>query len=368
MEFSVLGISHNSAPLEIREKVSFTSSGISDALQSLRCYPSIEECLVLSTCNRVEIYSIAANNRKGFNSLKHFLYDFHNLNQSIDRHLYYYQNEQAIRHIFRVASSLDSMIVGENQILHQVKQAYLKAHDCGSIGRILPVLFQKALHTGKKVRAQTNIGKGAVSISSAAVELAKKILKDLNGKNILILGAGKMGELTAKNLANRGIQLILVANRTYDKAVKLAEVFRGKAVGFDQLPRALTEVDIVISSTSAPHSILRKENIALAIRERDGNPLFLIDVGVPRNIEENVSDLENVCLYNVDDFKRISEKNLQERLNEAYKAEEIVYEETNRFCAQIINSFKDKSPSSESLLTLNSLDKTPSFVPVEVVI
>lgn len=331
MDFLVLGLNHKSAPLGIREKVSFRPSDIFNALKFLQGYPYIKECLILSTCNRVELYAITENKYEGLNFLKEFLYTYHELKKSIQEYLYFYENRQAIEHLFRVASSLDSMVVGENQILHQVKQAYLSAQNCGSMGKFLSLIFQEALEIGKRVRTETDISKGAVSISSAAVELMKKILKDLSGKKILIIGAGKIGELTTKALANRGIELVLVANRTYEKAVKLAQIFKGKAIRFNKLPQALVEVDIVISSLSAPHYILRKNDILSSMRKRSNHLLFIIDLGVPRNIEQSICEIENTLLYNIDDLKKISELNLEERLREARKAEEIVREKANKF-------------------------------------
>lgn len=326
MKFIVLGANHKSASLETRERVSFSSCKILDAMRSLKEYPAIEECLVLSTCNRVELYALAEDSVAGFNSLKKFIYDYHDFKERIDSHFYFYEDHQAIKHIFRVAASLDSLIVGENQILHQVKKAYSKACDCGSVGKHLSVVFQKAFNVGKKVRAETEISKGAVSISSAAVELAKNILKDLGGKRILIIGAGKMGELTARTLADRGIEFILVANRTYQKALQLAEIFKGQPIHFSEIRQALAVVDIVISSTSAPHCILKSQDIASVVDRRGNRSLFIMDLGVPRNIDQSVSNIENVHLYNMDDLKKISDLNLQERLKEADMAEEIVGE------------------------------------------
>lgn len=332
MNFLILGLNHKSAPLQIREKVSFRPADIFNGLRFLQGYPYIKESLILSTCNRVELYALSENKEEGLKSLKEFLYIYHELKRlSLDEYFYVYENQEAIRHLFRVVSSLDSMMVGENQILYQVKQAYLSAQNCGSTGKFLSSIFQETLRVGKRIRTETNISKGVVSISSAAVELAKKILKDLSGKKILIIGAGKIGELTTKALADRGIELILVANRTYEKAIKLAKVFQGKAIQFSEINKILCEVDIVISSTSAPHYILRKKDIIPIINKRKDKFLFLIDLGVPRNIEQSISEIDNVYLYNIDDLHKISETNLQERLKEAYKAEEIIIKETGSF-------------------------------------
>lgn len=344
MTFLVLGINHKTAPLEIREKISFSPSKIFKALGLLSAYPSVEECLILSTCNRVELYAFAQSYEEGRKSLRSFLYDYHGLKEPWDQYLYAYQNQQAIGHIFRVVSSLDSMVIGENQILHQVKRAYAEAKESGAAGKNLSLIFQEALRIGKDVRASTSISKGVVSISSVAVELAKKKLKDLRRKNILIIGAGKIGELTAKSLTDKGIESIFVTNRTYIQAVSLAERFGGRAVKFDKLPEILKEADIVISSTSAPHYILKYRDIASLAEARNKRPLFIIDLGVPRNIEPSIADIEGVYLYNIDDLKRVSYLNLQQRLEEAKIVEGIVKAEAacfyNKICSTFLDNYK----------------------------
>ncbi len=347
----ILGLNHKTAPIEIREKVSFSTSGISDGLSLLQKCHFVRESLILSTCNRVELYAVVEDKLEGLKSLKEFLYQYHELKDSLEPYLYFYENELALRHTFRVASSLDSMVVGENQIFSQVKQAYMRAQEAGSMSRVLTSVFQEALRVAKMVRTQTGISKGAVSIGSAAVELAKEILKDLKDKKILIIGAGKVGELTVKNLAERGVNLILVANRTFENAVKLAQIFQGKAIKFAQLNEALKEVDIVISSTNSPHYILRKKDILSVISERGHKPLFLIDLSVPRNIERAVSEIKDTHLYNIDDLQKISQLNLKERLKETYKAEKMVKEESDKVYAAITDArFKSPANSPASFL------------------
>lgn len=335
MGFLVLGLNHNSAPLEVREKVAFSQSKIQASLRELIRYPFVEECLILSTCNRVEVYVISEDSQQALSSIRKFLTYHHNLKDWIAQYLYFYENQEAIRHLFRVVSSLDSMIVGENQIVSQVKQAYLDAVSAGTVDKQFHLIFQTALRVAKKVRTQTEIGKGAVSVSSAGVELAKKVLKGLEGKSILVIGAGKIGELTVRNLAQRGIRMVLVANRTYSRAVELARIFNGKAISFAQLPQALKEVDIVISSTSAPHCILRKKDVLPILRRRTCKPLFIIDLGVPRNVEQEISEIEGVYLYNIDDLEKISQLNRKERMKEALRAEEIVSREAEDFYARL---------------------------------
>lgn len=331
MGFLVAGLNHKSALLDVRETITFSPSKVIEALKLLQTYPYIEECLILSTCNRVEIYIFTGDDNEGLNSLKSFLYTYHNLKCSIDQYLYSFRGSGAIQHIFRVVSSLDSMVIGENQIQYQVKRAYFNAKNYLTAGRNLSLIFQKALSVGKEVRSLTNIGKGVVSISSVAVELAKDKLNNLSGKNILIIGAGKIGELTAKSLAGKGIKSIFVANRTYKLALRLARKFGGKAIKFDQMSKALSEADIIISSTSAPHYILNYKDVIFAIEKRDSKPLFLIDLGVPRNIEQRIADIENIYLYNIDDLRKVSYLNLRERLKEAKIAEEIVKERAECF-------------------------------------
>ena len=344
MNFLVVGLSHKTAPLEIREKVSFSSSKLLlKALGDLKLYPDIQECLILSTCNRVEIYLVTSSCQQASQRVRNFLGKYYQPDEPIDKYLYCYQDQTAIKHIFRVVSSLDSMIVGENQILHQVKQAYFKARDWGAAGKDLSLVFQKALGIGREIRAVTEIGRGVVSISSVAVELATKKLKDLRRKNILIIGAGKIGELTAKSLTDKGIESIFVANRTYAQAINLAERFGGRAVKFDKMPEVLKEADIIISSTAAPHYILRYKDVVSLIEERNNKPLFIIDLGVPRNVEQRITDIENVYLYNIDDLRKVSSSNLQGRLKEAKKAEEIVEEETRGFAEQAWSKSLSKS-------------------------
>jgi len=325
MNIQILGLNHKTAPIEIRERVSFTPERLSDALISLKKYAPIEENLILSTCNRVEVYAVTKDLQSGFNSICCFLSEFHGVEEGkFRRHLYLFSDINAVRHLFRVVSSLDSMIVGETQIFGQVKEAYFKARQCKVIGRIFNSLFEEAIKVGKKIRTQTQIGKGAVSISSASVELAKKIFENLEGIKILIIGAGKIGELAVRNLASRGASMIFVANRTFSKAEELARVFGGQAVGFERIFEFMQDVDIVISSTSAPHFIINQKDLFAVMRKRNQRPLFLIDLGLPRNIDPDLNRLDNVYLYNIDDLARLRDANLKERLREAKKAEEII--------------------------------------------
>jgi len=325
---SVLGLNHKTAPLSIREKVAFPSGRVKDALLSLLNYPYVEEAVILSTCNRVEIYFYSPSSAE--ESVRKFLYDFHCLGENIDGYLYLYKEREAVRHLFRVVSSLDSMVIGESQILSQVKNAYFCAKEVCSAKKMLPVLFEEALKVGRRVRSETEIGKGAVSISTAAIELAKKVIGSLEGKSVLIIGAGKVGEITLRNLYERKIKAVCVANRTYTKALRLAEKFGGKVVKFNCLKDALIEADIVISSTSAPHFIIKKNMLLEVMRERI-LPLFLIDLGVPRNIEKVSCLVKNVYLYDIDDLVRVREQNIARRLKEVRKVNVIIEEMVRRF-------------------------------------
>lgn len=325
MNILILGVNHKTAPIQIRERLSFSSEKLPEALLSLKGYDSIEENLILSTCNRTEIYSVVKDVPRGFNSLKNFLCSFHKIHpEEITDYLYRFTNRETIVHLFRVAVSLDSMIVGETQIFGQVKDAYFKARDCRTTGRRLDILFEETIRIGKKVRTETQIGKGAVSVSTAAIELSRKIFETLQDKKVLIIGAGKIGEMTVKNLYSRGISTVIVANRTLVRAEELARIFCGRAIKFESIFQELKFTDILICSTSAPHFIISPEDVQRAMQERNNSPLFLIDLGLPRNIDPKVNKIENVYLYNIDDLALVADANIRERHRESKKAEEII--------------------------------------------
>ncbi len=331
MNIQVLGINHKTAPIGIREKLAFPSERLPDALLALKKYDSIEESLILSTCNRVEIYAAVRDIPAGLKSIQSFICNFHKIHHDdIKEYIYLFSDTEAARHLFRVASSLDSMILGETQIFGQVKDAYLKAKECKTISGNLSGLFEEAIKAGKSVRAETGIGKGAVSISSAAIELAKKIFESLEGKKVLIIGAGKIGELVVKNLYSRGIETVLVANRTFQRAQELARSFKGEVVKFEGILDALRGTEVLISSTSAPHFIIDKEKLKLIMRQRNYRPLFIIDLGLPRNIDPGAGEIENVYLYNIDDLAQVRDANIKERLLEAKKAEQIIERHISR--------------------------------------
>ena len=333
MHLTLVGLSHKTAPIEIREKLTFPAHRQADALSSLIGTPEVAEAVILSTCNRTEIYTVTANDASG-EAVVDFLADYQGLDRhELARYLYHAQGEAAVRHLFRVVASLDSMVVGEAQVLHQTKEAYQSAFDNGACGRVFNKLFRQSFEVGKRVRTETEIGENAVSISYAAVELAKKVFDSLEGRTILVLGAGKMSELTAKHLVSQGVHSVLVANRTYERAVELAERFEGEAIHYDDLFTRMHDADIVISSTSASHFVVSKDEVAGAMRGRGGRPLFLIDIAVPRDIDPAVNSLSNVFLYDIDDLNGVVESNLEERMREARRAEIIIEEEIAEFDA-----------------------------------
>lgn len=329
MGIVVIGLSHKTAPVDVREKLSFPEATVQNALRTLLGYEGVRECIIVSTCNRVEIYASVQDNATGVEQIKRFISEYHNLSpQSLDQALYIHQDDQAVRHIFRVASSLDSMVVGEPQILGQLKDAFEIALKTKTTSTIMNKLMKKAISTAKRVRTETKIAESAVSISFAAVELARKIFGDLNGKTVMLLGAGEMAELAARHLLNNGVKSIMVANRTFERAVELANEFRGSAVRFEDFPNEMVMADILICSTGAPHYVVKYEDTARALKGRHHKPIFMIDISVPRNIDPAVNKIDNIYLYDIDDLQGVVNANIEGRAKEAEKAEEIILEET----------------------------------------
>ena len=328
----VVGLNHRSAPVEIREKIAFPQSEIGCALRGLLEREQISEAVIVSTCNRVEVWILAYVGYQGTAIVEQFLASFHGIPYGdLNGHLYHYDGEDAIRHLFRVASSLDSMVLGEPQILGQVKDAYGYAGEFRSIGPILDKFFTKAFFVAKRVRTETRVASSAVSVSYAAVELARKIFGDLKDKTVMLIGAGEMCELAARHLLSAGVKGILVTNRTFERAAKLAEEFRGTPVRFDELRDHLKRADIVLSSTGATHFILKRSDVEEVIRVRRNRPMFFIDMAVPRDIDPEANQLDNVYVYDIDDLNNVIETNLEERQKEAAKAEEIVTGEVRSF-------------------------------------
>ncbi|MGR3310328.1 MAG: glutamyl-tRNA reductase [Candidatus Brocadiales bacterium] len=332
MSILAIGLNHKSAPVEIREKLAFSPANIPNALTLFHeKFPS-SEVVILSTCNRVEMYTSFGKDFISHEQVIDFLSEFHKLEkEKFASHMYCHRDVDAINHLFFVTSSLDSMVVGESQILSQVKEAYLTASATETIGKVLNRLFQKAINVAKDIHTNSMIGKGKVSVSSVAVEFAEKIFQDFSNKAVLIIGAGEMCELVLKHLVERGIETLVVANRSFDRAQALADEYGGKAIKYDLLSDHLPHVDIVISSTSAPHYVIHPEQVNHAIKVRRGNPIFMIDIAVPRDINPEVGKIDNVYLYDIDDLQSVVSKNIDDRSKEMEKCKVIVDKEVNEF-------------------------------------
>jgi len=334
MDIIVVGLSHKTAPVEIREKVAFSPTAMAAPLHLMLELPSIAEGLIVSTCNRVELYAVSRQPEAAVIDLKDFMASYHNLPpRALADHLYSFEGEAAIKHVLRVAASLDSMVIGEPQILGQIKTAYGYASEFKTAGAILNRFLHKAFSVAKRVRTETAIASNAVSVSFAAVELARKIFDSLEGKTVMLIGAGEMCELAAKHFVNNGISKVLVTNRTFSRAEKLAAEFDGVAVNFDNFQEQLHRVDIVLSSTGAPDYVLTSKKLKEISRVRRYKPMFLIDIAVPRDIDPSANRIDNIYLYDVDDLQGVVEANLKERQKEAARAELIVEDEVRQFLA-----------------------------------
>ncbi len=339
MKLFVVGINHKTAPVEIRERLSFAKRDIANANRRLKERVRLEEGLILSTCNRVEIYAVANSREKDHvNEIKCFLSEYHGIDPlELENRLYMFKGEETVRHLFKVASGLDSMVIGEMEILGQVKDAYQDAVESKTSGKVLNRLLQKAFSTAKKIRTDTFISRGAVSVSSVAVRLAEKILGDLADKKVFIIGAGNVAEQLMVYLKKDGIQSISVANRTFEKAHALADNFGAVAVRFEDLWERLIDTDIVITSTGAPHSIIHKQDIADLMPKRKQKPLFIIDLAVPRDVDVEAGRIDNVYLYDIDDLKKIVDKNLALRHSELDNCQRIIPESSRRFTDWLIS-------------------------------
>lgn len=363
MNIIVVGVNHKTTPVEIREKLAFTGKNIEMPFQRLQRIPELTEKVILSTCNRVEIYARVSNIEVGVSKLKGFFYEYHGIQQGLlDKCFYLYSANDAIRHLFMVSSSLDSMVVGEPQILGQVKEAYQSARTIKATGLILNQLFEKAFSVAKKIRTGTGIAENPVSISFAAVELAKKIFGYLEGKTVMLIGAGEMSELAAKHLVSNGVKTVWVSNRTFDRAVELARELNGNAIRFENINDELHLADIVISSTGAPHFIIRKNIVEKIIHIRKNKPIFFIDIAVPRDIEPSVNEVENVYLYDIDDLQNVIDANMKMREKEAQKAKVIIQKEVMQFISWM--DTLDVVPTIRSLrkmadeIRINEMKKT----------
>ena len=332
MHTLVVGVNYRSAPVEIREKLSFIETELPQAMQALKEQKSILEDVIVSTCNRTEIYAVVDQLHTGRYYVKQFLADYFGLPQeSFSQYLFVYEQEEAVEHLFRVTAGIDSMVLGETQILGQVRNSFLAGQENGTTGTVFNQLFKQAVTLAKRAHSETAIGENAVSVSYAAVELGKKIFGTLKNKRVVILGAGKMGELAIKNLQGSGADNVTVINRTFEKAEALAEKFNGRAVPMNQLQCALLEADILISSTGATDYVIDYELMQFVEKLRKGKPLFMVDIAVPRDVDPRISELSNVFLYDIDDMQGIVEANLAERERAAGEIMTMVNHEAQQF-------------------------------------
>ncbi len=336
MKFSITGVSHKSAPVEVRERLAFPATALEEAVGNLKSRDGVSEAVILSTCNRVEIALSCEDGADSELTVGRFLLETRPVTSDmVTPYLRRFEGRDAIHHLFRVAASLESMVVGEPQILGQLKHAYAVAKASGALSGTLEGIVTQAFRVAKRVRSETGIGQMAVSVSYAAVELARKIFGSLASRNVLIVGAGKMSELAAKHLQRSGASHIFVTNRTHARALEMATLFRGTPIEYQRFLGILPQVDIVITSSGAPHFIIRKEDMQRVIAARKNRPMFLIDIAVPRNIEPSVNEIDNVFLYDIDDLQEVVNSNLRERRKEADHAERIVADEVERMVARL---------------------------------
>ena len=325
MHVVVIGLSHHSSPVTVREKFAFAEIRIPFALQTLRASGLAEEAVILSTCNRVEIYAATAMEpRRAFAGLQEFLVHTHDYREPLGDQLYKFSGQDAVEHLFKVASGLDSMVLGETEILGQLKKAYDLALQNRHTGARLNKTFQRAFNAAKHIRTETSIQRGSTSVAAVAVELAGKIFNSLEDRHVMVMGAGDTSEKAARALLSRGAKSVLVSNRSFDRAEALAKELGGRAVSFDSWAEEFRKIDIVISSTSAPHYVIDRAKLAPLMALRDNAPLLLVDIAVPRDIDPEVNFLDNVYLYNVDDLQAIASDYLKQRKDELAKCEAII--------------------------------------------
>ena len=332
MSLIALGINHRTAPVELREQVAITGDRITDALHDLIALPAVDEAAILSTCNRTELYCGVQEDPT--DALTDWLARYHQLEpDAIRPHLYRYPNDDAVRHLLRVAGGLDSMILGEPQILGQMKEAWQTANDAGTLDITLGRLFQHTFSVAKQIRTDTAIGESPVSIAFAAVSLARQIFSDFKHHTALLIGAGETIELTARHLHDQQLGKLIIANRTLENAHSLAATFNGYGIGLDEIPAHLPEADIVISATASDNAILDKAMVKAALKGRKHRPVFMVDIAVPRDIDPAVAELEDIYLYTVDDLQEVIQENLKSRQQAALQAEDIIDVQVDRFMA-----------------------------------
>ena len=333
MRFQLIGVNHKTAPVEVRERLAIPESRLPEACKRLSEHPAIAEGMIVSTCNRVEFI---ANMKNGTGDLREFLREYFDTDLGpFESHLYEFREDEAIRHIFRVASSLDSMVVGEPQILGQVKEAYATARAVGAVRAQLDQLLTRAFAVAKRVRTETAVGSSSVSIASVAVELAQKIFGSLNGKSVYLVGAGKMSELAARHLMAHGAASLFVANRTYDRAIGLAHKFKGQAIEFNRLYDTCDRADIVITSTGSPNFIFKREHGEKLMAARKNKPMFFIDIAVPRDVDPEMNKVDGIFVYDIDDLQQAVTSHVADRKKEAERATDIIDCEVLRFQARL---------------------------------
>jgi glutamyl-tRNA reductase len=329
MTLALIGVNHKTAPIELRERIAISRDDLAGVTRALASLPGVSECMIMSTCNRVEILTAIESPSVDVSG---FLQNHFRLDGAVLKdHLYEHRDQEAVRHLFRVAASLDSMVVGEPQILGQVKEAFAAARTAGTVGGQLEHLLQSAFAAAKKIRSETEIGSNSVSIASVAVDLARKIFGSLNGRTVFLVGAGKMSELAARHLVQQGAGAILVTNRTLARARSMAEEFNGRVIPFEQLHDVASEADIVITSTGAPHAIFRREHGQAFLHKRRNRPMFFIDIAVPRDVDPAMNKLEGIFVYDIDDLQTVAASHLADRAREANKAEALIAGEVERF-------------------------------------
>jgi glutamyl-tRNA reductase len=329
MTLILVGVNHRTAPIALRERIAISREELSETTRALAAMEGVRECMIVSTCNRVELLAAVESPDT---DLTGFLHQHFGLDRALlEPHIYQQRDKDAVRHLFRVAASLDSMVVGEPQILGQVKEAFAVARAAGTVAGQLEHLLQSAFAAAKKVRTETEIGSSSVSIASVAVDLARKIFGSLQGRTVFLVGAGKMSELAARHLVQQGAGAILVSNRTHDRARRMAEQFQGRVIPYEQLYEAASEADIVISSTGAPHPVFRREHGQAFMHRRRNRPMFFIDIAVPRDVDPAMGALEGIFVYDIDDLQSVAAAHLAERTRQASDAETLIAGEVERF-------------------------------------
>lgn len=355
MGIAAIGMSHHTCPVEIREKVAFVDSHLSDAMAQLKKDHQIEESVIVSTCNRVEIYCFADQQPESTHQkLYDFIRDFHGLTEASRDHFFFLRGQETLEHLFRVASGLDSMVLGETEILGQLKKAYHHALENHFSGKVLNRAFQNAFSVAKKIRTETSIQRGSVSVGSVAVDLAFKIFEDLKGRQVMVIGAGDTSEKTAKALLSRGAHSIFVTNRSFERASKLAMELNGVAIHFEEWESHSPQVDIIISSTSAPHYVIDRNRLEPMLGKRKGRPLLLVDIAVPRDIDPDCALLDGVFSYNIDDLQAIADHSMKLRQQEVDKCDQIIQQRAMEVLDHLHRGQSGGSPHSPDAATESS--------------